>query len=235
MKKFLTTVAAILTLAAVSNAQEVVNKKGEAILPKAGDFGLSIDAVPMLNYFGSFLSETGANATGAFYSVGIKGHYFLQDDRSIIATLNFGINSSSNKVLKDSDTKTKNSDWDFSIEGAYAFHRGYGRFQATYGPSAIIELGRASKVKSTTEDPDFELISTAGMGFGIGVGGFVGAEYFIAPKFSVGGSVGLDLMYNTTGKGKTKVTGSDDVETAGNSSFELTTGSKAGLFLTIYF
>lgn len=42
----------------------------------------------------------------------------------------------------------------------------------------------------------------SGMTFGLGVRGFIGAEYFILPKISLGAEFGWGIGYQTTGKGK---------------------------------
>ena len=40
-----------------------------------------------------------------------------------------------------------------------------------------------------------------GTSFGIGARGFIGAEYFILPKFSIAAELGITLMYTTTNDG----------------------------------
>lgn len=42
-----------------------------------------------------------------------------------------------------------------------------------------------------------------GLGFAIGVRGFIGAEYFIIPKLSIGGEIGWGLGFGLSGKSKT--------------------------------
>jgi hypothetical protein len=65
-----------------------------------------------------------------------------------------------------------------------------------------------------------------GMTFGLGVRGFIGAEYFIFPKISIGAEYGWGIGFQTTGKGKQTVEsisgttiGSIETETAGSSKF----------------
>ncbi|MCD6067829.1 MAG: hypothetical protein K0S33_2655 [Bacteroidetes bacterium] len=78
----------------------------------------------------------------------------------------------------------------------------------------------------------------AGMTFGIGVRGFIGAEYFIFPKISIAGEFGWGLGYAMTGKstmqvesesftnpGGTYSTATIETETAGSSRFILDTDS----------
>jgi hypothetical protein len=43
----------------------------------------------------------------------------------------------------------------------------------------------------------------SGLGFGVGLRGFIGAEYFIIPKLSIGGEFGWGLVFNTSGASST--------------------------------
>ncbi|MGZ3884578.1 MAG: hypothetical protein ACXVPD_10275, partial [Bacteroidia bacterium] len=43
-------------------AQDLTSKKGEPILPEAGDWSIGADASPFLNYMGNFFGKTTANA-----------------------------------------------------------------------------------------------------------------------------------------------------------------------------
>jgi len=43
-------------------AQDLTSKKGEPILPEAGDWAIGIDATPFLNYAGQLLSTSGSSA-----------------------------------------------------------------------------------------------------------------------------------------------------------------------------
>ena len=67
----------------------------------------------------------------------------------------------------------------------------------------------------------------SGMTFGIGVRGFIGAEYFIFPKIAIGAEYGWGIGYQMSGKGKQTVEsinagttiGEVETETAGSSKF----------------
>ena len=76
----------------------------------------------------------------------------------------------------------------------------------------------------------------SGMGFGIGVRGFIGCEYFIFPKISLGAEYGWGLGFQTQAKGTTstesvgtpssgttQTVGTMDTKTSGNSKFGIDT------------
>lgn len=81
-----------------------------------------------------------------------------------------------------------------------------------------------------------------GSTFSFGVRGFIGAEYFILPKISLGGEFGWGLGISTTGKtttsyettgnsgGTTDATGSATIEGSKNGSFWLDTDGKNSIF-----
>lgn len=63
-----------------------------------------------------------------------------------------------------------------------------------------------------------------GFGFGITVRAFVGVEYFIAPKMSIGAEYGYALGFNTRGYGETTT---ESLEPTGTTSTTVDTGTKA--------
>lgn len=84
----------------------------------------------------------------------------------------------------------------------------------------------------------------SGAGFGLGIRAFVGAEYFVAPKVSIGGEFGWGLGFNMQGKSKTTwegngmsnaagstlATGSTTIEGAKSASFGIDTDNMTGVF-----
>lgn len=83
----------------------------------------------------------------------------------------------------------------------------------------------------------------SGLGFGIGLRGFIGAEYFVLPRLSIGGEFGWGLVFMSQGAGSTTyetegttATGTiEQIETrtmegSKNSTFGIDTDSNASLF-----
>jgi hypothetical protein len=112
--------------------------------------------------------------------------------------------------------------------------RGKGRIQGVYGAMANIMVGtHGNKVtygnELSTEYPNplsteypwtqstvgtgyvasqtdnRILTENDGLAFGVGVNGFLGVEYFFAPKMSIGGEFTWGLMFQVTGKSKTEI------------------------------
>lgn len=81
------------------------------------------------------------------------------------------------------------------------------------------------------------LSTKSGMTFGLGVRGFIGAEYFLFPKIAIGAEYGWGIGYQMTGKGKSVVettggtgptVGEVETETSGSSKFGFDTDLNQG-------
>ncbi|MBN2518861.1 MAG: hypothetical protein JXB17_00005, partial [Bacteroidales bacterium] len=101
--------------------------------------------------------------------------------------------------------------------------RGYGRLQGFYGAEALLMYAKGSafnpniKYKFANKITETNTSPTNGYGFlgtrtlsikqsatfGIGARAFVGAEFFFAPKISVGGEFGWGFLYQMQGDTKT--------------------------------
>ena len=103
----------------------------------------------------------------------------------------------------------------------YEIRRGHGRVQGFYGGEFMFNYGSALTTyeygNSYTNDfinPNTTnfganvtttgrvLENKAGKTLGVGLGGFIGVEYFFAPKISVGGEFGWGFALNNTGDGE---------------------------------
>ena len=97
MKKRLLFVAAIVAASTTFAQDGLTSKKGEAYLPEAGDWSISIDANPILNYGGNLLNGTagqtfgGANWTNA--SQAITGKMFKDENTAYRAMVRIGFSS----------------------------------------------------------------------------------------------------------------------------------------------
>ena len=82
-------------------------------------------------------------------------------------------------------------------------------------------------------------VKKSGATFGIGVRGFVGAEYFVAPKVSIGGEFGWGIGFSMTGASKTTTesiggatpaVGTQEVKGGKSSGFGFDTDNRNALF-----
>jgi hypothetical protein len=153
------------------------------------------------------------------------------------------------------EDKYKMSNTTIGIGAGKEFRRGKTRLQGYYGADAMIWIAMSSQKYSygntmgaTAAGSSFNPTSTtwnaagvatgtsngasrivsnkSGMTFGLGVRGFIGAEYFVFPKISVGAEYGWGIGFQTSGKGKatnevnnTTTTAEQETVTAGSSKF----------------
>ena len=215
----------------------LVSKKGETILPEAGDWAVGIDASPILKYVGSFLSSGGNNAPTWNYPgtpLAITGKYFKDEKTAYRGMIRLGFGSNTTNaysqqdgqtatppdptvVVKDSKTVSQHN---IVLGGGMEMRRGKTRLQGFYGAMLMIGMmgsdtsykyGNALTATSGTRT-NFGTNSVgggtwvtdnkAGSTFVLGIRAFIGAEYFILPKISIGAEFGWGLGFRTTGDGQ---------------------------------
>jgi hypothetical protein len=269
MKKQIITLALIL-FAFGANAQDLTSKNGFPILPEEGDWSLSFDAVPFLDYAFDktrIMSSTPAtSSSGALnYRISntIVGKYMAYANTAyrLKARIQFNRNVLNNYVPKDGssgefvkDKWTGNSS-NITLGAGLQFYRGKGRLRGYYGaeaefgvssgPDTDISYGNemTAENKSPTSTVDFiegnslsvsnrVTATKSGIGFNLGVRGFVGAEYFFAPKMSIGTEFGWGPSFNLYGEGEVS---REEFDTAGNTLKKTTakTGAGSGINLDV--
>lgn len=259
MKK--TIVLIITVLASMpSIAQDLTSKKGEPILPEAGDYAISVDATPFLNYIGNFFGKTAANAAPSwnYFTANqtIIGKYFKDAKTAyrVGIRLGFGGPTVTNKVNQanspiyaypDITAKVENS-WKQSntnvgITVGFEKRKGKTRLQGFYGADVALNIygkkstftygnalvpvqtgtlnvvgvspsdsiAGANNISSTTGIVGIignarAVSMKSGVGVQFGIRAFVGAEYFILPKISIGGEFGWGIGVDAGGRKKTE-------------------------------
>ncbi|GAP71222.1 hypothetical protein SAMD00024442_1_38 [Candidatus Symbiothrix dinenymphae] len=166
---------------------------------------------------------------------------------------------------KVTDTRSS-SNLDVELRVGYELHKGKGRVDGFYGAevlfgyasgSATYEYGNATlSPMGGTPITDWNSVTErrldsrpledkVGASLKVGVGAFVGIEYFFAPQFSIGGEVGLEFAYTSIGQRETK-TQSIDIVTGGpvtgtthsgvkSSNMGVHTNPNGHLFVSFYF
>jgi hypothetical protein len=155
MKKSTILIAA-LAFSATSAFAQLESKKGEPILPEAGDWAIGVDATPFLGYFGDMMNGTAGNTPfGWNYTnpVGmITGKMFASETMAYRGMLRIGFGSSkwSNLVIDDASTSTPPAMKEDELKSAYNFiglgggmewRRGKGRLQGYYGAMLMFGMG----------------------------------------------------------------------------------------------
>jgi len=130
----------------------MMSKRGEYILPVAGDFALGINALPMVEYFGNLFNGHAGN-TASFDSFTHRlvsttpvlfGKYYLNDKTAIRAGLLIGVynetdreNVMMNQQIPDPKVTVtdimKGTETDLGLGADYLMYRGKGRVQGFYG------------------------------------------------------------------------------------------------------
>ena len=228
----------------------------------------------MGNFFGK--SNTNTYKPTFTNDFGIHGKYFLQDDRAIRVGLNLGLGSSKSIGTVADNTTTdkfgedelKRNATNVDLFVGYEIRRGRGRVQGFYGGGVNVGFGSDKETysyynsfSSTTPAPttttNFSTGASSpqssrttewksGAEFSVGLGGFVGVEYFFAPQMSLGGEFGLGLGFSNRGKGKTITeywdavdsrvrTNETEARNGNTGNFTFGTDSSASIFLTFYF
>jgi len=221
MKKTILAVAAVaVSLAGFS--QDLMSKKGEAILPEAGDYAIGFDAVPLFNAlkFNSADAKIGADYT----NYGILVKRFTDAKNAWRFGANLGLSSSVVKQDVDKldagvvdgdntvENRTSTTEFNVTLSAGKEMRRGNTRVQGYYGYEGLVSMG--SKRVNTEfgndfddmNDGDYTTSDRSGVRFGVGARAFFGVEYFFAPKMSLNLEYGLGAMFSTTGRGEQHIT-----------------------------
>lgn len=155
--------------------------------------------------------------------------FFVHDNQAIRVglSLNFGTDHYTGSVLENgnpdgtvTDTRRDKNNG-FGVTIGYEWRRGRGRLQGFYGVEAGVgysklrttyEYGNAMTTTYTSPYSfDFTLLqgrpmsrrtleSAGAANFNVGLYGFIGVEYFFAPKMSIGGEFNLGVVWNDQGR-----------------------------------
>lgn len=251
MKNLVITVFAAVLLTQVVFAQDtetsVLSKKGQPVLPVAGEWGLGISADPFLRYAGNFLSgSTSVNIEPGFTytdnvignNVALFGKKIVDANTAYRARFNVGVGQNINKAVVGQNVTTPDpsapafvDDWQkinyttVVFSGGLEKRRGSSRVQGIYGGELVLGMTSNKLIYQygnpinqefnapITNNFGSNILSGSsaaaasrkteekiGTSFLIGARGFVGVEYFFAPKMSIGGEFGYMFGYRTTGK-----------------------------------
>lgn len=205
----------------------LVNKRGIPILPTAKDWSIGINANPFFTYLGNMFNGNNANSSPQIQFLNndfvLTGKYFLSTQTAIRAKLRLGYNWTSTRDLIDTNTTgfggpiyiediTYQKQTNISFGAGIEKRKGWNRLQGYYGGELLFSYF-SNNSETDYEVPLGEGFTNAGlprvieqkMGnkLGFTIRGFIGVEYFVAPKISIGGELGWGLGYSFAGYGET--------------------------------
>jgi hypothetical protein len=205
--------AAALTFGSLLTfAQETTcckTKNGMPIGPSTGDFSIGFDAVPVLNFVGNaFNSSSNTAAIGYQQANTIVGSYMKTDNTAYRGKLRIDMN---NSKVDSIETKSNN----LTLGAGIQKYRGKTRLMGYYGAEVAFNYASGSVKVNDTE-------TKAPNTIGMGARAFVGVQYFVAPKISIGSEYGWGPTMTSAG--------------SNSSSFSLDVDNSAGaIYLNMFF
>lgn len=243
-------------LTAFSNAQD--NKKSnktedDYITPRTGDWGIGIDAGPFFKYVGNFFSSSGNNNQPGFmftaqYPGSVFVKYKINKKTMLRNVLIVGISSSYNEINNPGSPNQPNvqrtSAYSIGYIGGLEYSKSIkGRILAYYGPQAGIYVepftngSITGNIKYTNpSDPSLSYSDKGGSTINFELAGFAGIEYFLLPRISLSGEIGLGLnLYSKSDRIYTLADNPSQISEKGAKGFSLAPNASGNLNIFIYF
>lgn len=223
MKKTVLFAAALVAASAVSaQTGEITSNRGENWLSQDGDWGLTFDAQPLLNYAGNLFNGTngngGASLTWANPMFAIQGKKLVDANTAYRGKLRIGFGSSKESIqvddLNSADPAVLVEDVDkvstMNIELAVGLEKRVGstRVVGIYGGEFGVGLGSRKNTLeygnaiSATNPTARTTEAKEGSTFSLGLRAFAGVEWFCAPKISLSGEYTWGLSLTSQGYGE---------------------------------
>jgi hypothetical protein len=229
-KQVLFSAAMVAAIGASAQTGEITSNRGENWLSQSGDWGLTIDATPFLNYAGNLLNGSLNNNSPAFtfnnQMFAIQGKKLIDANTAYRGMVRIGFGNERTTDLVDViptpvppptfpnplpqvEDVTKTSNFDLVLGGGIEKRKGSTRVVGVYGAMAYVALGSG---RTTTEygnalsnDNSIARVTEVknGSTFGLGLMAFGGVEWFCAPKVSLSGEYTWGLAMSSTGYSET--------------------------------
>ncbi|MFT3885281.1 MAG: hypothetical protein QM724_07580 [Flavobacteriales bacterium] len=224
MKKTVLFAAALFAVTAASaQTGEITSNRGENWLSQDGDWGLTFEATPLLNYAGNLFNGNANNGgvalnslwTGGTQGVVIGGKKLIDANTAYRGKVRIGFGSTKETDMVTSATDPNSTVDDVTKTSYMGINLGFGlekrvgstRVVGVYGAELNVGFGNSK----TTFEYGNALANNAsrptenknGSNFGVGLNGFVGVEWFCAPKISLSGEYTWGLALSSQGVGST--------------------------------
>lgn len=222
MKKlFLITSLLGISCLAYSQAEPILkSKKGNYILPQTGDWGIGTSVNPFFSFVGSMFTNNNVIPGLDFQNINFKRFKDEKNAQRAGITLQTSIHRESINVpnlAQDADPgstvtdRTTQHEYNINITYGIEKRRGAGRLQGIYGVEGMLGYGSGSRTKfkygnsmsdyagSIANNRPTQNSSTP-YNISVGAQGFLGFEFFFAPKISIGGEAYLRAAYTYGGQ-----------------------------------
>lgn len=235
MKKTVLFAAALFAVTAASaQTGEITSNRGENWLSQDGDWGLTFDAQPLLNYAGNLFNghtNNGGVALNNLWSsnngsqVIIAGKKLVDANTAYRGRVRIGFGSTKLTEFVDANPQptppptpaatvedvTKNNFMAINLGAGIEKRVGSTRVVGVYGAELNVGFGNS---KTTYEygnslsntNPGSRTTETKnGSTFGVGLNAFAGVEWFCAPKISLSGEYTWGLALTSSGASESTV------------------------------
>ncbi len=227
MKKITILAIAFGFMSISANSQDLKSKRGESFLPEKGDWSIAFNASGLFQYIGNIFNNS-SNIGGPYVqgdynwdnAIVLKKYTSATTAYRAIANLEFS---------NYKDTSYSESNMNITAGLGKEWRKGKTRLQGYYGADAYLTLSSYHE-KNTATDYEYK----SGLGIGLGGHGFLGAEYFIFPKISIGAEYGYWAYVYSSPKSKT-TNGSTTVEGNSNTQYGLSGVQTTSININLHF
>ena len=236
MKKLFTLLVAFSVVSASVNAQEVnfKSKRGENILPEKGDWAISFNADGLFKVIANAFKD-GNNSQDMNFTNNYVGKFvgkkFCGEKQACRYIANLEVSTTKLNTGKDSSSSA--SAFKMEVGLGKEWRRGKTRLQGFYGIDGLVGVHtNNTKVVNGID------VTKHKNPFGLDVSalGFIGAEFFVFPKVSLGAQYQYGLSLSITPKDKTYNNGTPETnERSGSTSFGLGGVGVASMIVTAHF
>lgn len=228
-------------------------KRGVPVLPRKGDWAVGIDATPFFRYAGNIFTSNNnpyypvfgftAQVPGAIF-----GKYKLSEKTTIRGALLIGVSTetskSANTINPDLVDKRTISALSIGLVGGLERNRQvFGRLAGIYGVQAGVRkdpynsgiyMGKFRFKDAYQSDNNFK--RTGGNTYSVMAGGFLGVEFFVAPRIALAGEFAYNVSFYFQGNRKNvPETGDETILDYGGTGVEFAPGESGNLQLLFYF
>ena len=234
----------------------LTNKKGNPILPQTGDWSIGTTATPFLQYFGNIFSSDYTDTP--YFSSSNSGNIFAKYQKKTNLSYRLGLSIGSSNDFQKIANPSNSDEYDKGVSSALSLSlslgfekyksykkrlRGYFGADISFSKSPyfgthyfsfdyIEGIYKYSNVNTSS----LNYSEIGGNTYSISGVGFIGAEYFFAPKISLSGEFGMGAAASFTGDRKyNPENGPSLIFVPGSNKITIFTNNSSSIKLFFYF